>query len=293
MIVADEHSVSRYLITIVVQLMLQTVRHVIAYFELFKTEISQILRTILFFQVNFFLQPPLFTAEEFRPTERKKDKHLPEHLRDQWNKDRAKKAKHKKARAQARLEAAADPLTIKKGGKKGRKAMLAAAKFDPTVEIPHRVFDLNAIEQQIRRFIYDVESSTVMSLPPMEKQSRKQVHELALAFNLKSQSKGGGKARYITLTKTSRSGIMINEQKIRRMKRSGMFMKPIEGGSKGKGKSTVPKHREGEEVGKVGVFPSVLARCGLKVYFRQRPRLAKRILDSKCWLRWDGQRVIG
>ena len=113
------------------------------------------------------------------PTDRKKDKHLPEHLRDQWNKDRAKKAEYKKARAHARLEAAADPLTVKKGGKKGRKAMLAAAKFNPTIEIPHRVVDMITIEQQIRRFVRDIGSGTTMSLPPMEKQSREQVHELA------------------------------------------------------------------------------------------------------------------
>ena len=198
------------------------------------------------------------------PTDRKKDKHLPEHLRDQWNKDRAKKAEYKKARAHARLEAAADPLTVKKGGKKGRKAMLAAAKFNPTIEIPHRVVDMITIEQQIRRFVRDIGSGTTMSLPPMEKQSREQVHELAHAFNLKSQSKGKGEARYTTLTKTSRSGIMIDERKIRRItKRSGTFMGPIEGGGKGKGKSTMPMHRDGDEVGKVRALERVLVKCGL------------------------------
>lgn len=91
-----------------------------------------------------------------------------------------------------------------------------------------------------------------MSLPPMEKQSRKQVHELALAFNLKSQSKGKGKARYTTLTKTSRSGVMVNERKIRRIRKTnGMFIEPLEGADKGKGRSTMPRHRDGDEVGKV------------------------------------------
>lgn len=47
------------------------------------------------------------------------------------------------------------------------------------------------------------------------------VHELANAFSLKSVSKGHGDARYTTLTKTTRSGIQINEKKIGRIVRRG------------------------------------------------------------------------
>jgi predicted RNA-binding protein Jag len=37
---------------------------------------------------------------------------------------------------------------------------------------------------------------TTMTLPPMEKFSRKRVHELASCYQLKSQSKGKGRGRF-------------------------------------------------------------------------------------------------
>jgi len=41
-----------------------------------------------------------------------------------------------------------------------------------------------------------------MALPPMDKEKRKLVHEMAHAFNLKSQSEGRGEGkRYTKLTK--------------------------------------------------------------------------------------------
>jgi hypothetical protein len=44
-----------------------------------------------------------------------------------------------------------------------------------------------------------------LSLPPMDKRSRKIVHDLANAFNLKSKSVGSGKKRYPCLYRTTRS----------------------------------------------------------------------------------------
>lgn len=185
-------------------------------------------------------------------SERKKDKSIPAHLQDQWEKDRAKKAEYKRARKQAKLEAAADALAAKKVGKKGRKAMLSAAKFDPSITVPERIIDMITVEQQVRRFLSNLGGKQTMVLPPMEKESRKQVHELAIAFNLKSQSKGKGSGRYTTLTKTTRSGYAINEAKVSRIVRrgGGGFMAPS-GGGKGRGNVTVPRHKEGDEVGKV------------------------------------------
>ena len=113
---------------------------------------------------------------------RKKDKKVPEHLQDQRDRDRAKKAEYKQARAQARLDAAADPLSKKKGGKKGRKAMLAAAKLDPSISIPERVVDMVTVEHQIRRFLANIGGKSTMALQPMGKESRKRVYELAVAF---------------------------------------------------------------------------------------------------------------
>jgi hypothetical protein len=89
-----------------------------------------------------------------------------------------------------------------------------------------------------------------MALPPMGKESRKQVHELAIVFNLKSQSKGKGDGRYTTLTKTTRSGIEINEQKVRRVVKNNKGFTPP-GGSKGRNAVIMPRHKDGDEVGKV------------------------------------------
>ncbi|KAG6815705.1 hypothetical protein H0H87_012089, partial [Tephrocybe sp. NHM501043] len=142
---------------------------------------------------------------DFKPARKSKDKYkdLPPELQEQWKKDRDKKAENKRLRYIKRLEFAADPMSPNKGGKKGRKAMLAAAKLDPTITIlPNRVIDMTTLVQQIRRFVNDLNGPQTMSLPPTTKETRKAIHEMALAFNLKSVSKGKGDARYTTLSKT-------------------------------------------------------------------------------------------
>ncbi|OBZ70758.1 hypothetical protein A0H81_09280 [Grifola frondosa] len=149
-----------------------------------------------------------------QPAKRRKDKNIPPELQEQWEKDRQKKAENKRARALARLVLAANPFAQHKGGKKGQKAMLAAARLDADIEISNRVVDLVSLEQQIRRFLTDIGGKREMVLPPADKETRKRVHELAAAFNLKSQSRGNGASRYTTLIKTSRSGIQINEKKV-------------------------------------------------------------------------------
>ncbi|KAJ4480878.1 hypothetical protein J3R30DRAFT_3287258 [Lentinula aciculospora] len=191
-----------------------------------------------------------------------KSKHVPPELADLWKKDRAKKAIRKQERELARLAAAADPLTKKKGGKKGRKAMLAGAKLDPTIVVlPNRVIDMTTLLQQIRRFIADIGGPSTMSLPPANKQTRKDIHELAAAFNLKSLSKGKGEARYTTLTKSTMSGIRVNQKKVAKIvRRSGGLADDAEfvGGldlwkkyaERSRVNKSTPKHSEGDEVGK-------------------------------------------
>ncbi|TFK65821.1 hypothetical protein BDN72DRAFT_800797 [Pluteus cervinus] len=181
-------------------------------------------------------------------------KDLGPELLDQWEKDRAKKAENKRKRAEARLLLAADPLAPKKGGKKGHKAMLAAARLDPTINvIPNRIIDTTTLVQQIRRFIADVGGPNTMSLPPADKATRKNVHDLATAFNLKSASKGKGDARYTTLTKTTRSGLGVNEKKVGHILRRGTSRgyEFVDGG-RGDGRrggGGPPIHREGAVVG--------------------------------------------
>ncbi len=213
---------------------------------------------------------------------------MPPELRGQWEKDRAKKAENKRKRALERIQLAADPLAQHKGGKKGRKTMLAAARADGDADLPNRVTDLVSLEQQIRRFLADIGGSNTMALPPANKQTRAQVHQLAMAFNLKSQSKGKGNTRYTTLTKTSKSGVGIQEGKIRRILREatgGTWQGPGGGGGKGRSKAmSLATHREGEEVGKVGVPPPF--REGVQVDSRQRRRhrrSERRTWGSRCW----------
>ncbi|EJF65216.1 hypothetical protein DICSQDRAFT_98859 [Dichomitus squalens LYAD-421 SS1] len=194
----------------------------------------------------------LFVAS--KPARRRKDKgnDLPPELHEQWEKDRQKKAENKRRRAEERQKLAADPLAAHKGGKKGRKAMLAAARAAD--ELPNRVVDFVSLEQQIRRFLEDIGGRDTMVLPPCDKETRKRVHDLAGAFNLKSQSKGSGSERYTTLIKTSKSGLGVKEGKIRAIMRKatdGAWDAPAAWG-KGRGRTTanLAKHREGEEVGK-------------------------------------------
>ncbi|KAJ3554353.1 hypothetical protein NM688_g3157 [Phlebia brevispora] len=192
--------------------------------------------------------------EEFlsRPARRNKDKYkdLPPELQEQWEKDREKKAENKRKRAEERLLLAADPLAKKKGGKKGMKDALRAARLDDSIEIPDRIVDLVTLEQQIRRFLADLGGRKEMVLPPCDKETRKRVHELAEAFSLKSKSKGKGSARYTTLIKTTMSGVRINERKIGRIMRTEANWIGPDGNRNGKKVYSLAKHQEGEEVGK-------------------------------------------
>ena len=68
--------------------------------------------------------------------------------------------------------------------------MLAAARLESHIEVENRVVDFVSLEAQIRRFLFDIGGKDTMVLPPCDKATRKRIHELADAFNLKSQSKG-------------------------------------------------------------------------------------------------------
>lgn len=205
---------------------------------------------------------------EIATQERRKDKSVPAHLQEQWDKDRVKKAENKRLRALERTEAAADPFARHKKGKKGRKRMLKASALDSDIDLPHRVVDFPSLVTQIRAFVANIGGRSTMSLPPMEKDTRAEVHKLALAFNLQSKSLGKGKARYTTLTKTSRTGYNIDEQKVgnivRKSADGGGFSRPYDRGGGGKGNNAqMPKHRDGDEVGKVRLRIMTLSICFL------------------------------
>jgi hypothetical protein len=151
-------------------------------------------------------------------------------------------------------------LVRKKGGKKGHKAMLAAARQDPQITVigPNRVIDMTTLVQQIKRFIANPEGPRTMALPPANKEIRKMVHEVAAAFHLKSKSNGYGDARYTVLIRTSRTGIRVDEAKVahivRRSHGGEFYRSDKKGRAKGKAQGVVAKQKEGEEVGKVCFF---------------------------------------
>jgi hypothetical protein len=184
-------------------------------------------------------------------------KDVPAELQEQWEKDRLKKAKRRSERELARLEAALDPLVPKKGGKKSKKAMIAAAKLDLSIEIPHRIVDMVSVEQQIRRFLAN-KDRTEMALPPCDKGTRKKVHDLAALFELESKSKGGGLKRYTTLFKTGYSGKNIDEQKVARMMKGFKYRASYDvsdddwdGRGKGKGKGKAKAKGKAKGKGKL------------------------------------------
>lgn len=182
---------------------------------------------------------------------------LPPELREQWEKDRARKAENKAKRALARLAVAADPFAPHKGGKKGLKAMVRASRLEPPTPntdsdgpSSSRIFDPDSLVRQIRAFVTNLGGPTSMALPPMDKAARAKVHEIALAFKLKSVSKGKGAARYTTLQKTSRTLSVggVDERRVTRVVRGmGDWSGSGRGGGGGGG---APRHREGDEIGK-------------------------------------------
>ncbi|KAG5350840.1 hypothetical protein C0989_009063, partial [Termitomyces sp. Mn162] len=243
---------------------------------------------------------------DFKPARKNKDKYkdLPLELQDQWRKDREKKAENKRLRQLKRLELAADPMSYKKGGKKGQKAMLSAAKLDPTITVsPNRVIDITTLVQQIRRFISNIGGPSSMSLPPASKETRKRVHEMALAFNLKSISKGKGDARYTTLLKTTRTGLFVDEGKVAKIVRRSMrggggggeFSRSSTRGSRGGAHAMPPLHKEGEEVGKVCFWSLRLTLMVLTGYFFQAaPKIGESNVGFKmlALMGWsEGQRI--
>lgn len=200
-------------------------------------------------------------------------KELPAELQKQWKKDRLQKAKKKNERELARLEAALDPLATKKGGKKSKKAMVAAARLDPSIKKPHKTVDMVSVEQQMRRLLAQ-EDGRAMALPVCDIGTRKNIHTLAALFGLKSKSKDGALGRYVTLFKKKRSGKNVDEREVKRLmeqfKYRALYGIPDDdtmrgkgkgkGRGRGKGKSKEKgetghlKTREGDVVGHVRVL---------------------------------------
>ncbi len=160
--------------------------------------------------------------------------HVPADLYQQWERDRQKKAENKRKRADARRQA----MEMEAAGPKIKIRLAESTDDDGAGPDPYD------IEKKIREFVKDI-SKTSLALPPMDKESRKHVHQLATSFKLKSVSKGKGDGRATTLTKTTFTGV-VKEGKLAAQLRQ--WERAKEGEGIGKGGKRV--HREGEEVGK-------------------------------------------
>ena len=221
---------------------------------------------------------------------RKKNKYIPEDLREQWGRDRAKKAERKRMRELERSAAALDVFETRKGRKKkkARKARQAAALASP--------MSLETVVGLMRQFVADIGGARTHPLPPMDPPMRKTVHELAHAFKLNSKSKSSGSGRFTTLTKTTLSGMNVDEKAITRILRYSSSNITHEGG-KGKGRRGAGRirPRDGEVVGEVRLFCREQSGAELLTPYslRLHPRLTGQTLASRCYLRWDGKKAVG
>jgi hypothetical protein len=182
---------------------------------------------------------------------RKKETHIPEELRHQWVRDREKKAERKRLRALEQAAEAADPFAFHKGGKKSRKAGIAAALAVP--------MDLETVVKRMRRFVADINGTNTLSLPSMDREMRKSVHELAHAFKLKSKSQGTGVSRFTTVMKTTHSSGRVDEKKIAWILRGSPSSYVAGGDKRNKGGAGKRRLHDGEVVGEVCLFQ--VPRC--------------------------------
>ncbi|XHG09166.1 hypothetical protein AWENTII_012245 [Aspergillus wentii] len=113
------------------------------------------------------------------------DSELELELENAWQNDRTKK----KAKKQKREE-------LRSQGLLGRSKPDLKIKYSNGMSIDH-------FKSEIRIFLLSPKNS--LSLPPMTKQLRKLVHDLANSLALKSQSRGKGSSRFPILYKTSRT----------------------------------------------------------------------------------------
>jgi hypothetical protein len=148
------------------------------------------------------------------------DSDLVEELQNQWANDRSKKASKKAEREELRAL-----------GMLGKKN-----KFKPDMNQRYTEgITMGQVRFELQDFL-DEDDMTTKAFPPMQKNDRKVLHEIANHFNLKSKSVGSGKNRAPVLIKTSRT-IEWSEQHFARV--SNMVSKGYMKNSSRKPKSTV------------------------------------------------------
>ncbi|RAL06297.1 putative R3H and G-patch domain protein [Aspergillus ibericus CBS 121593] len=117
------------------------------------------------------------------------DSELESELVNAWQNDRAKKKARKKQREELRSQ-----------------GLLGRNRQDPVLKMKYaNGIGFEDLKSEIRHFLLSSRNS--LALPPMSKQHRKLVHELANALSLSSQSRGKGSSRFPIVHKTSRTPV--------------------------------------------------------------------------------------
>ncbi|KAF8461080.1 hypothetical protein BDZ91DRAFT_387147 [Kalaharituber pfeilii] len=165
-------------------------------------------------------------------------------LQSRWEKDRVNRRQRKAKREALRAEG----LLGQKPGKKNGKAKYTAG------------LSVGELRREITEFLQtDIPS---LALPPMDKASRKNVHEIALKLNLSSKSEGSGQNRFPILYKTSQASVFTGRPDLisKALESAGRRFKPRNDETPKKarrlgGADYAHTHRDGDMVG--GAAPEI------------------------------------
>jgi hypothetical protein len=118
------------------------------------------------------------------------DEELKEGMRTTWANDRRKKSAKKAEREELRMQG-----LLGAAGRAGKADLSEKYQFGMTKV---------QIHEELRIFLEN-ENQQSRPFPPMDKNDRKELHEIASVLKLNSKSIGSGKDRYPVLNKTSRT----------------------------------------------------------------------------------------
>ncbi|BFZ59041.1 squalene synthetase-like protein [Saitoella coloradoensis] len=211
------------------------------------------------------------------------DEDMEAQIKDQWAKDRSSKADKKREREELRKAGMLGK------GKKGKKAKLADRdEFSLGISIQR-------INIEIRDFIDDLGMQS-LPLPPMDRFSRRTVHTLASAYNLKSKSVGTGKRRAPTLIKTMKTSYPRDERLV------DEILARHDGGGRGNTgylpRLDRPRPRPGKTVGQRGGVSGLVRNNNGSVVGGDAPEigagnLGRKLLEKMGWSSGQGLGVEG
>lgn len=164
------------------------------------------------FDIMDFDRPSLRPAKKGRkgklPAELEglSDDEMKENMSTAWENDRAKKRLKKAEREELRAQGMLGSM-----GKKGKADLTEKYKYQDGM-------DAKQIRDELRLFMEDSGQNS-RPFPPMDREMRKRLHEVASLLGLKSKSVGAGKDRFPVLYKTNRT-VEFDERLFRETMRS-------------------------------------------------------------------------